>query len=330
MKSWRPPDGGFFFCRPGAVGLPRRLNLRSAVLRRRTIKLALQGGGALGTFTLGVLDRLIEESDLAIEAVSSAGAMNALAMARGFSEGGAQGAQNSLKAPWTKVASASYAGSAPLEATKARDRLIASPTEFLLGLTRFFSPLLPNPFDINPLRSIIDRLFDFERIRQAGPLRLFVGAAHVRSGALRVFREGEFSADAIRSRLSKIQFNTAFLRKMRGLALARRSACRPYLLHGVREGRRLWLRPHAIETQDEVSQLELEKSMNASLPFLLRQKGEGRDRAQIWIWQDRGAIGRRASLDLERFAPSTPPEGRRSNILAPGVGDQRRRSCRRQ
>jgi NTE family protein len=337
------------------------------VLRRRTVNLALQGGGALGAFTWGVLDRLLEEPDLAFEAVSgsSAGAMNALALAHGLAHGGAQGARESLEALWTAVGSASYASPLPVVDGKARQQLMAAPSKFLLGLTRFFSPYQLNPFDINPLRAIIERLFDFERIRRASPVRLFVGATHVRSGALRVFSDSEMtadhllasaclpalnqavkidaeaywdggytgnpplyplvydcrsadlvivlllpllragtptSADAIRSRLTEIHFNTTCLRELRALALMRRQARRSVLLRGRLERRVLALRPHLIETEDKVSQLELEKSMNTSLPFLLRLKADGRERAQTWLSLNGAAIGRRSSLDLERFA----------------------------
>jgi NTE family protein len=336
-------------------------------LRRRTVNLALQGGGALGAFTWGVLDRLLEEPDLDVEAVSgsSAGAMNAVALAHGMAQGGAPGARESLEALWTAVGSASYAGPLPAVDDRARQGLIAAPSKFLLGLTRFFSPYQLNPFDINPLRSIIERLFDFERIRRASPVRLFVGATHVRSGALRVFDDRELSvdhllasaclpalnqavkidgetywdggytgnpplyplvydrrsadlvivlllpllragtptsADAIRSRLTEIHFNTTFLREARALALLRRQARRSGLLRGRLERRLLALRPHLIETEDAVSQLELEKSMNTSLPFLLRLKAQGRERASAWLKLHGAALGRRASLDLERFA----------------------------
>jgi NTE family protein len=50
------------------------------------IDLALQGGGSHGAFTWGVLDRLLEEPWLRIEAISgtSAGAMNAAVLADGL------------------------------------------------------------------------------------------------------------------------------------------------------------------------------------------------------------------------------------------------------
>lgn len=332
----------------------------------RTINLALQGGGALGAFTWGVLDRLLEEPNLAFEAVSgsSAGAMNALALAHGLAEAGPDGAKKTLEAFWTAVGSASYSVQTPLS-SEAPAGMIATPSKFLLGLTRFFSPYQLNPFDINPLRSIIERLFDFEKIRQASPVRLFVGATHVRTGALRIFGERDLtaehllasaclpalnqavlvegeaywdggytgnppvyplvyececrdiaivlllpllrsetptSANAIRSRLTEIHFNTTFLREMRGLAVVRRAARRSWPLRGSLERRLLGLNLHLIETDDSVSQLDVEKSLNTSLPFLLRLKAEGRARAESWLAQNGDALGRRSSLNLDRFA----------------------------
>ena len=329
------------------------------------INLALQGGGALGAFTWGVLDRLLEEPGLSFEAISgsSAGAMNALAVAHGLAEAGPEGARNTLEAFWTAVGSASYPVQASL-ASEAPVGLIATPSKFLLGLTRFFSPYQLNPFDINPLRSIIERLFDFERIRSASPVRLFVGATHVKTGELRVFGERDLtaehllasaclpalnqavlvdgeaywdggytgnppiyplvydcrgrdivvvlllpllrpdtptSASAIRSRLTEIHFNTTFLREMRGLALVRRAARRSWPLRGALERRMLGLNLHLIETDEKVSQLNVEKSLNTSLPFLLQLKTEGRTRTESWLAQNRAALGRTSSLNLDRF-----------------------------
>lgn len=161
---------------------------------KHRINLALQGGGALGAITWGVLDRLLEEPDIAFEGLSgaSAGAMNAVALAHGWAEGGAAGAQRALAAFWTAIGEASYAVQL---APNPPAGFAPSPATFLLGLTRFFSPQQINPFDINPLRAIVKRQFDFERLRRASPFRLFVAATHVRRGSLRVFTERELTAE---------------------------------------------------------------------------------------------------------------------------------------
>jgi NTE family protein len=154
------------------------------------ISLALQGGGAHGAFTWGVLDRLLEEPSLAIDGISatSSGAMNALALAQGWLEGGRDGARAKLEALWDAVAQSMrpFALSAPAGA------------EWLLsGWTQYFAPEQINPLGLNPLRAIGERLFDFERLRAAAPFALFVAATRVRDGALVLFGNRELTVDAL-------------------------------------------------------------------------------------------------------------------------------------
>ena len=76
--------------------------------RRRLprLNLALQGGGAHGAFTWGVLDRLLEEQDFRFEGLSgtSAGALNAVALAAGWLDGGRDGARQRLGMLWHEIA----------------------------------------------------------------------------------------------------------------------------------------------------------------------------------------------------------------------------------
>ncbi len=164
--------------------------------RRKVITLALQGGGALGALTWGVLDRLLEEPKLKIEAISgtSAGAINAVALTSGYATGGRDGARKSLDAFWNSVGTASYSiGSS----TGVHRALLPNPQTMLLGLTRFFSPYQLNPFDINPLREIVDRVVDFRAVQNRRAIRLFVGATRVRTGTLRLFENRELTSDAL-------------------------------------------------------------------------------------------------------------------------------------
>ena len=80
----------------------------SIVASPKTINLALQGGGSHGAFTWGVLDRLLEESNLTIEGISgtSAGAMNAVALADGMSRGGPAEAHKCLEKFWSAISAA--------------------------------------------------------------------------------------------------------------------------------------------------------------------------------------------------------------------------------
>ena len=146
---------------------------------RKVITLALQGGGALGALTWGVLDRLLEEPKLKIEAISgtSAGAINAAALASGYVNGGREGARKSLDEFWSSVGTASYSiGSS----TGVHGAMLPNPQKLLLGLTRYFSPYQLNPFDINPLRDIVAKVVDFDAVQSRRAIRLFVGATRVR------------------------------------------------------------------------------------------------------------------------------------------------------
>ena len=324
--------------------------------QRKTLNLALQGGGALGALTWGVLDRLLEEPRLRFEAISgtSAGAMNAAALASGWAKGGRSGARDTLSSFWEAVGSANYRVSAGSGAS----------AQFMLDLARLFSPYQLNPFDINPLRKIISEHIDFEALRSRRAIRLFIAATRLSTGTLKLFENAELSteallasaclptlsqaieidgesywdgaysgnpaiypllyqcrasdimvvrlqpmhreelptsADAIRARMVDFQFNAAFLREMRSVALAKRELEKEWLPLG-KLGRRLKrLNFHLIEADDLIGKMRVEKSLNADLEFLLKLKEEGRTRADAWLEQSAGHLGQRSSIDLNAF-----------------------------
>ena len=164
----------------------------------RRVNLALQGGGAHGAFTWGVLDGLLEDGRVCFEGVSgtSAGAMNAVVLANGLMNGGNDGARAALANFWAAVA-----GSQPYQAAaRSLDGEhvgLAPALKALLQWTNYLSPGQLNPFDLNPLRGIVDAQIDFERLRAASPVKLFIAATHANSGKLRLFRQPELSADAL-------------------------------------------------------------------------------------------------------------------------------------
>ncbi|POZ60205.1 esterase [Chromobacterium alticapitis] len=162
------------------------------------LSLALQGGGAHGAFTWGVLDALLEAGVFRFDGLSgtSAGAMNAAAVAHGLSGGGPDEARETLAAFWGKVGESlpqEMARPLPLRA----DSAVPPAMAMALRLTQWFSPYQLNPLDYNPLRGIIEALFDFERIRRVSPVQLFVAATHANSGQLKLFRNADLSADAL-------------------------------------------------------------------------------------------------------------------------------------
>src|SRR5690606_21331453 len=153
------------------------------------LNLALQGGGAHGAFTWGVLARLLEAA-VQIEGVSgaSAGALHAVALAAGWLRGGAAGASDALDELWREIGR--LAQLSPLRA----GGLTQMAADFA---AQFLSPYQLNPLGVNPLRGLLERLIDFERLRAADSPRLFVAATSVATGRARIFRNGELNVDAV-------------------------------------------------------------------------------------------------------------------------------------
>lgn len=324
--------------------------------QRKTLNLALQGGGALGALTWGVLDRFLEEPRLRIEAISgtSAGAMNAAALASGWVKGGRTGARESLSSFWEAVGACNYRIPSGAGAS----------AQLMLDLSRLFSPYQLNPFDINPLRKIIAEVIDFKALRSRRSIRLFIAATRLSTGTLKLFENAELSteallasaclptlshaieidgesywdgaysgnpaiypllyqcsapdimvvrlqpmqreslptsADAIRARVVDFQFNAAFLREMRNLALAKLEVEKEWLPLGKLARKLKRLNFHLIEADDLIGKMRVEKSLNADLEFLLKLKDEGRARAETWLERSAGSLGRRSSIDLNAF-----------------------------
>jgi NTE family protein len=177
------------------------------------IDLALQGGGSHGAFTWGVLDRLLQDETLAIDGVSgtSAGALNAAVMASGWAEGGREGARQALRDFWVDVSaqggcfgSAGVAwpgawGQNPLAALGGLAAFNLDRNPFYAwtqNVLRLASPYQFNPFDLNPLRDVVQAHVRQDALR-SGPLSLFITATAVRSGQPRVFDKHDLSIDAL-------------------------------------------------------------------------------------------------------------------------------------
>jgi NTE family protein len=166
------------------------------------VDLALQGGGAHGAFTWGVLDRLLEEPWLQIDGISgtSAGAMNAAVLVHGYSIEGAAGARAALENFWRRVSQAALFSPlqrSPLDAILGRWTLDGSPAYIALDMmSRLLSPYDLNPKGANPLRDILNEMVDFERLAHA-PIKLFVTATNVATGRGRIFRNSDLTADVL-------------------------------------------------------------------------------------------------------------------------------------
>jgi NTE family protein len=170
---------------------------------RKTIKLALQGGGSHGAFTWGVLDQLLDDDRLHIEALSgtSAGAMNAVAVADGMARGGAGEARKCLEKFWSATsAAAKYSPirRSALDVFMGNWSLDTSPAYiFMDQLTRLLSPYDLNPMNLNPLRDVVDKCIDFDAVNDAKGLKVFLTATNVRSGRPKIFRQPGIRLDCV-------------------------------------------------------------------------------------------------------------------------------------
>jgi len=174
---------------------------------RLPVNLALQGGGVHGALTWGVLDKLLEDDRLAIDAISatSAGTMNAVVMAWGISQGGRQGGRAKLAEFWDRVGDCSSLWSpmgvdmlAPM--TNGTNWPLQLTPGYLMyqAITSTFSPYQLNPLGLNPLRDILVDVVDFDHLRTCPfATRIFASATNVRTGKIKVFPNAELTADAV-------------------------------------------------------------------------------------------------------------------------------------
>ena len=188
-------DGIANWSRPTGTRAPKR--------GAKKLNLALQGGGAHGAFTWGVVDQLLAEERIEITGLSgaSAGAINAVMIADGLARGGREEARKRLSEFWS--AAAGTAGHLPPMQRAITERLFpllpltASPLQdWLHSMARHFSPYDFNPLNINPLRELISRFVDFDAVR-ASKLALFISATNVHSGRTRIFPRDKINADVV-------------------------------------------------------------------------------------------------------------------------------------
>jgi NTE family protein len=186
---------------------------------QKTVNLALQGGGAHGAFAWGVLDKLLEDGRLAVEGIcaTSAGTMNACALAYGMHLGGPERARQALHDFWWNIHRSGQTHNPvrllPWERWLGRGMEHSLAYMFFDSLTRMLSPYQFNPFDINPLRDVLLEAIDFDELRRCECVKLFISATHVASGKVRVFEAKDMSID-----------------------VAMASACLPFLFKAVTVG----------------------------------------------------------------------------------------------
>ncbi|WP_421725706.1 patatin-like phospholipase family protein [Bauldia sp.] len=168
----------------------------------KPINLALQGGGAVGAFTWGVLDAFLEDGRVTFNAVSgtSAGAMNAVVLADGLDRGGREGARAQLRSFWEGVSQQSAWIAAIDEmvdywAHTWRQSGFAAyqPLRQFAALT---SPYFFNPFNYNPLSTLLSSVVDFERVRSSRLPKVYLSATSVQTGKIQVFADDQITLRA--------------------------------------------------------------------------------------------------------------------------------------
>lgn len=196
-------------------------------IKPRPISLALQGGGSHGAFEWGVIERLLEEDKIEIKAVTaaSAGAMNAAALVSGLATGGRDSAKATLEAFWRKVSNSdsrngSFFGDSSVWTSMLKpDWLKATPAwRMAESWGASFSPYEFNPFNLNPMREVLEKTVDFEAIRGHDEVSLYIAATGVRTGKAKIFNRGELTVEHLLA-----------------------SACLPTLFHAVEiDGEPYW------------------------------------------------------------------------------------------
>ena len=168
------------------------------------MNLALQGGGAHGAVSWGVADKILEDPRVNVDAISgsSAGAVNAAALAYGLHKGGEDGARETMEKLWREISKAGALYSPvhgnPFPFAFGGGDLVNAWTYQMFELaTRALSPYQYNPFDVNPLRDILNAVIDFKSLRTCKITKLFVAATNVRSGKVHVFETKDISVDAV-------------------------------------------------------------------------------------------------------------------------------------
>ncbi len=169
----------------------------------KKINVALQGGGAHGAFTWGVIDKIIEDGRLEIDGLcgTSAGAMNAVVYGYGKMIGGTEHARQLLHDFWQDISKAGQTfgsiSTNPLHhffGGRMQEEMTFAALE---TMTRIWSPYQLNPLNYNPLRQVLEKHVDFGRIKACNCTNMFVCATSARTGKPKIFKNGELTADAV-------------------------------------------------------------------------------------------------------------------------------------
>lgn len=172
-------------------------------MKTKKLDIALQGGGAHGAYSWGVLDRLLDDERIEIDGIcgTSAGAMNGVCAVYGLNKGGRNLAKHLLVKFWHRV---SETGKNSLLQPSLMDKMMSKGNMDFSPGYRFFSmtaenlsPSQFNPLGFNPLEKILNELVDFEELHRLNPPKLFVCATNVLTCQPKVFGPSEITAKAV-------------------------------------------------------------------------------------------------------------------------------------
>ncbi len=169
----------------------------------KSINLALQGGGSHGALAWGIIDKLLEDDRLKFDSVSStsAGTMNAAVLAYGLATGGNDGAREELHNFWRMISEAGALYS-PMKMTPMEEMLGVKMENSMAYncmdlLSKILSPYQLNPLNFNPLRDVLEKCIDFDKIKTSKKLKLFISATNVKTGKIKVFENKDISIDTV-------------------------------------------------------------------------------------------------------------------------------------
>mgnify|MGYP000878569194 FL=1 len=168
----------------------------------KNVGIALQGGGAHGAFTWGVLDRLLEVDEIVADAMcgTSAGAVNAVVCAYGLHVGGPPKAKELMEQLWKKIANSGSFLFKPgvMDQFFGKGDIYNSPGYLWFNaMTQFMSPYNFNPFNYNPLRDILNDLVDFEELHLYNKKKLFICATNVKTNRAKIFTNKDITVDSV-------------------------------------------------------------------------------------------------------------------------------------
>lgn len=171
-------------------------------LEKKNVGIALQGGGAHGAFTWGVLDRLLEEEAIVAEAMcgTSAGALNAVTCAYGLHLGGPAKAKELLEQLWRKVALTGNYLFKPgiFDKVYGNGDIYNSPGYMMFNaVSQVLSPYNFNPLNYNPLRDILNDLVDFNELKLYNKKKLFICATNVKTNRAKIFSNQDITVDSV-------------------------------------------------------------------------------------------------------------------------------------